>query len=325
MLVCAPTGAGKTNVALLSILREFDKTFDRVSNKAGDFQIVYISPLKALATEIVEKFTSKLGHYGVIVKEFTGDMSLTRNELLETHIIVSTPEKWDVMTRKSDTITELVKMIIIDEIHLLDEERGRVLECIVARTTLTIERKQKNIRLVGLSATLPNYVEVANFMQVKKGLFYFNETYRPVPLYKKFIGVRNPREQSKPNNDAGKKTKKNRGPDQQEVMHTVLYDLIRDNLARHEQILIFVHSRKDTVKTGIRLLEMAQAAGENHLFVKPNNPIKENLLVNKDLKALVSRGIGSHNAGLCRKDRRLIENGFLDGTLRIVTCTVTLA
>lgn len=324
MLVCAPTGAGKTNVALLAILREFDKTFDRVTKRAGDFKIVYISPLKALATEIVEKFTSKLGHYGVAVKEFTGDMSLTRQELLETHIIVSTPEKWDVMTRKSDTITELVKMIIIDEIHLLDEERGRVLECIVARTTITIERKQKNIRLVGLSATLPNYTEVASFMQVKKGLFYFNETYRPVPLYKKFIGVRNPREQTKPN-DGGKKTKKNRGPDQLEVMHTVLYDLVRDNMARNEQVLVFVHSRKDTVKTGVRLLEMADASGDNRMFSKPSNPIKENLLVNRDLKSLVARGIGSHNAGLCRKDRRLIENGFLDGTLRVVICTATLA
>jgi activating signal cointegrator complex subunit 3 len=324
MLVCAPTGAGKTNVALLTILREFDKTFDHVSKKAGDFKIVYISPLKALATEIVEKFTSKLGHAGVIVKEFTGDMSLTKQELLETHIIVSTPEKWDVMTRKSDSITELVKMIIIDEIHLLDEERGRVLECIVARTTITIERKQQNIRLVGLSATLPNYIEVANFMQVKKGLFYFNETYRPVPLYKKFIGVRNPKEMTKPNVD-GKKTRRNRGPDQNEIMYDILYDIIKDNLARREQVLIFVHSRKDTINTGIRLLEKAAADGDNHLFIKPSNPIKENLLVNKDLKTLVSRGLGAHNAGLCRKDRRLIENGFLEGTLRVVCCTATLA
>jgi replicative superfamily II helicase len=325
MLVCAPTGAGKTNVALLAILREFDKSFDHKTKRAGEFKIVYISPLKALATEIVEKFSSKLGPAGVIVKEFTGDMSLTKQELLETHIIVSTPEKWDVMTRKSDNITELVKMIIIDEIHLLDEERGRVLECIVARTTITIERKQQNIRLVGLSATLPNYIEVANFMQVKKGLFYFNETYRPVPLYKKFIGVRNPREMSKPNADGGKKNKKNRGPDQNEIMYRILYDMIKDNLARREQVLIFVHSRKDTVKTPLRLLEMAAADGDNHLFVKPQTSIKENLLVNKDLKTLVSRGLGSHNAGLCRKDRRIIETGFLDGTLRVVCCTATLA
>jgi activating signal cointegrator complex subunit 3 len=334
MLVCAPTGAGKTNVALLTILREFNKTYDHVTKKTGDFKIVYISPLKALATEIVDKFQSKLGHAGVVVKEFTGDMSLTRQELLETHIIVSTPEKWDVMTRKSDTITELVKMIIIDEIHLLDEERGRVLECIVARTSITIERRQKNIRLVGLSATLPNYVEVAKFMQVKKGLFYFSEAYRPVPLYKKFIGVRQGKSIIKTQEPAkvtaggkiiGPKTKSSQLPNQQELINQVLYDIVRDNLTRKEQILIFVHSRKDTVKTGMILLDMAMEAGDSHLFQKPTNPIKENVIVNKDLKALVSKGIGAHNAGLCRKDRRLIEDRFLDGTLRIVVCTATLA
>ena len=320
MLICAPTGAGKTNVALLTILREFNKTYDEVKRKTGDFKVVYISPLKALATEIVEKFTSKLGHAGVVVREFTGDMSLTKQELLETHIIVSTPEKWDVMTRKSDIVTELVKMIIIDEIHLLDEERGRVLECIVARTSMTIERKQKNIRLVGLSATLPNYLEVASFMKVKKGLFYFDDRYRPVPLYKKFIGVRNPRDMSKKPGER-KKTRE----DEKDVMNKVLYDIVRDNMMRKEQVLIFVHSRKDTVKVGMTLLDMAQERGDLNIFVKPSSPIKENLLVNKDLKSLVSKGIGAHNAGLCRKDRRLIETGFLDGVLRIVTCTATLA
>ncbi len=70
----------------------------RVSNK---FKIVYISPLKALATEIVRKFQKKLKYLGMVINEFTGDISLTKKELGETHIIVSTPEKWDVVTRKS--------------------------------------------------------------------------------------------------------------------------------------------------------------------------------------------------------------------------------
>ena len=325
MLVCAPTGAGKTNVALLTILREFNRVYDNVLHRTGEFKVVYISPLKALATEIVEKFQAKLGGAGVVVKEFTGDMTLTRQELLDTHIIVSTPEKWDVMTRKSDAITELVRLIIIDEIHLLDEERGRVLECIVARTSLTIERKQRNIRLVGLSATLPNYVEVATFMQVKKGLFYFNESYRPVPLYKKYIGVKNPMDYKKNQFSEEKGKRPQRGPDQREIMNQVLYDLVKDNLSRKEQVLVFVHSRKETIMTGMKMIERAVADGDTTLFAKPLKPVKESVIVNKDLKALVARGIGAHNAGLCRKDRRLIETAFLDGTLRVVVCTATLA
>ena len=48
------------------------------------------------------------------------------------------------------------------------------------------------IRIVGLSATLPNYLDVARFLNVNpyKGLFYFDGRFRPVPLEQKFIGVR---------------------------------------------------------------------------------------------------------------------------------------
>jgi len=54
-----------------------------------------------------------------------------------------------------------LRLLIIDEIHLLNDERGPVIECIVARTLRSIERLQTIIRLVGLSATLPNYLDVA--------------------------------------------------------------------------------------------------------------------------------------------------------------------
>lgn len=45
---------------------------------------------------------------------------------------------------------------------------------------------------MGLSATLPNYKDVAKFMKVgKNGLYFFDESFRPVPLMKKFVGVKN--------------------------------------------------------------------------------------------------------------------------------------
>lgn len=64
-------------------------------------------------------------------------MQLTRAEIAETQIIVTTPEKWDVVTRKPTGEGELatrVKLLIIDEVHLLNDERGAVIETIVART-----------------------------------------------------------------------------------------------------------------------------------------------------------------------------------------------
>lgn len=54
-----------------------------------------------------------------------------------------------------------------DEIHLLHDERGPVLEALVARTIRNIETIQEEVRLVGLSATLPNYQDVATLLRVK--------------------------------------------------------------------------------------------------------------------------------------------------------------
>jgi replicative superfamily II helicase len=65
------------------------------------------------------------------------------------------------------------------------------LESIVARTIRNIETTQEDVRLVGLSATLPNYEDVATFLRVDpaKGLFFFNNSFRPVPLEQQYIGV----------------------------------------------------------------------------------------------------------------------------------------
>lgn len=57
MLVCAPTGAGKTNIATLSILQAIKSVPEEM-----DVKIVYISPMKALANELVQKFSQKLPH-----------------------------------------------------------------------------------------------------------------------------------------------------------------------------------------------------------------------------------------------------------------------
>jgi pre-mRNA-splicing helicase BRR2 len=142
--------------------------------------------MKALVTEIVGNFQKRLADFALIVRELTGDIHLTKQQIDETQIIVTTPEKWDIITRKSGdrAYLELVKLIIIDEIHLLHDMRGPVLEAIVARTIRQIESTSELVRIVALSATLPNYQDVAAFLRVKpeSGLFYFDNSFRPVPL-----------------------------------------------------------------------------------------------------------------------------------------------
>lgn len=195
MLICAPTGSGKTNVAMLTMLREIGKHRDpETGNLDLDaFKIIYIAPLKALVQEQVGNFGKRLEPYGIKVAELTGDRQLTKQQIAETQVIVTTPEKWDVITRKAtDTsYTNLVRLICIDEIHLLHDDRGPVLESIVARTIRHTEQTGDPVRLVGLSATLPNYRDVATFLRVdpQKGLFHFDSTFRPCPLKQEFVGV----------------------------------------------------------------------------------------------------------------------------------------
>lgn len=89
-------------------------------------------------------------------------------------------------------ITNMVKLLIIDEVHLLNTSRGAVIEAIVARTLREVETSQRMIRVVGLSATLPSYVQVAKFLKVnlQVGLFFFDNRYRSVPLKQTFVGIK---------------------------------------------------------------------------------------------------------------------------------------
>ena len=197
ILISAPTGAGKTNIAMLTILNEIRRHYDAEHGVLidTDFKIIYVAPMKALASEMVENFSRRLASLGLQVKELTGDMQLTKAEIERTHMIITTPEKWDVVTRKSVGDTKLVqsvKLLIIDEIHLLHEDRGPVIEALVARTLRQVEQTQELLRIVGLSATLPNYTDIARFLRVNlmTGLFFFDNRFRPVPLAQSFIGVK---------------------------------------------------------------------------------------------------------------------------------------
>jgi pre-mRNA-splicing helicase BRR2 len=170
LLICAPTGAGKTNTALLCMMREIGKHVNPADGTIAtdQFKIIYIAPLKSLVQEMVGNFGKRLAAYNLKVAELTGDQQLSREQINETQVIVCTPEKWDIITRKSGdrTYTQLVRLIIIDEIHLLHDERGPVLESIVTRTLRNMEATQEDVRLVGLSATLPNYKDVALFLRL---------------------------------------------------------------------------------------------------------------------------------------------------------------
>ncbi|KAF2452650.1 Sec63 Brl domain-containing protein [Lineolata rhizophorae] len=321
MLICAPTGSGKTNVAMLAMLREIGKHRNPETGEISldDFKIIYIAPLKALVQEQVGNFGKRLEPYGIRVAELTGDRQLTKQQIAEAQIIVTTPEKWDVITRKAteSSYTNLVRLICIDEIHLLHDDRGPVLESIVARTIRRTEQTGDPVRIVGLSATLPNYRDVASFLRVdpSKGLFHFDGSFRPCPLRQEFIGVtdRKPIKQLKTMND-------------------VCYNKVLEQVGQNRnQMLIFVHSRKETAKTAKHIRDKALEMDTIGQILRVDAASREILkeegegVSNADLKDLMPYGFGIHHAGMSRADRNSVEELFSEGHLQVLVCTATLA
>jgi len=285
-----------------------------------DFKIVYVAPMKALAAEITEKLGKRLAWLGIQCREYTGDMHLTKSEIVQTQIIVTTPEKWDVVTRKGTGDTELVqkvRLLIIDEVHMLHDERGAVLESLVARTERQVESTQSLIRIVGLSATLPNFIDVADFLKVNRyaGLFFFDASFRPVPLEQHFIGVKG---------KAGSKVSRDN-------LDTVAFDKVRDMLTHDHQVMVFVHSRKDTLSTTKMLYEKATEQVCVDLFDPTNHPNYEAAVSSmktskaRELRELIPKGLGIHHAGMARSDRNLMERLFSEGVIKVLCCTATLA
>ena len=78
---------------------------------------IYIAPMKALCQEVVAKFGERLNSLNMTVREFTGDMQLSRQEIMDSQLIVTTPEKWDVVTRKGGD-GSLASMVCVHAIYL---------------------------------------------------------------------------------------------------------------------------------------------------------------------------------------------------------------
>ena len=228
-----------------------------------------------------------------------------------------------------------------------------MIESIIARTLRLVETSQSVIRIVGLSATLPNYRDVAQFLRVNpsRGMFFFDASYRPVPLTQTFVGVKEANAMKRLN-----------------VMNAIAFDKAVAAIKRGKQVMVFVHSRKDTGKSArvfkemagkspglARLLSpmsgeeaedggggggglLASAAGATAVtaiqgegrvelsereWVRMQHDVSKSR--NAELKELFPSGLGIHNAGMLRADRNLTEKAFAAGAIKILVCTATLA
>lgn len=306
VLLGAPTGSGKTIAAEVAIFRVF-KQYPRG-------KIVYIAPMKALVKERMSDWKLRMEEkLGKTVVELTGDVTPDANAIRNSHIIVTTPEKWDGISRSWQTREYVrdVALIVIDEIHLLGEDRGPVLEVIVSRTNFISSHTSRKIRIVGLSTALANAKDLANWLGIGQlGLYNFKPSVRPVPLSVHISGF--PGKHYCP---------------RMATMNRPTFQAIRQ-YSPCTPALIFVSSRRQTRLTALDLI--AFLAGEDNpkqFLHLPEEELEQILVGIKDnnLKLTLAFGIGLHHAGLQEKDRKVCEELFLNRKIQILIATSTLA
>jgi len=165
LLVCTPTASGKTLIAEIAALTNIIK---------GKGKAIYIVPLKALANEKYKEFKRKYSHLTKIALSI-GDIDSKDPHLIDYDFIITTSEKLDSLTRHHDPWLKYVKTVIIDEIHLLnDPSRGPTLEILIT----ILKQLLNNLQLIGLSATIGNPKELAEWLQAELVI----DNWRPVKL-----------------------------------------------------------------------------------------------------------------------------------------------
>ena len=306
VLLGAPTGSGKTIAAEIAMFRVF--------NAYPDEKVVYIAPMKALVRERITDWKIRLErNLGKSVVELTGDVAPDMRAVERASVIVTTPEKWDGISRSWQTrsYVKKVALIIIDEIHLLGEDRGPVLEVIVSRTNFIASHTKKTLRIVGLSTALANAADLANWLGIKKmGLYNFRPSVRPVPLEVHISGF--PGKHYCP---------------RMATMNRPTFQAIRQH-SPCTPALVFVASRRQTRLTALDLIAYLAAEDSPKQWLRMPEEEMENILDNikdQNLKLTLAFGIGLHHAGLQERDRRTVEELFVNNKIQVLIATATLA
>lgn len=166
LLVCTPTASGKTLVAELAFL-------NAVLHDRG--KAVYIVPLRALASEKYRQFKKDYPNLKIGIS--SGELDTQDSYLSNADVIITTSEKFDSLLRHRAEWIRKLKAIIIDEIHLLnDNSRGPTLEIIIT----IIKKEIPHAQIIGLSATIGNPEELAEWLNAE----LIKDSWRPVKLKK---------------------------------------------------------------------------------------------------------------------------------------------
>ena len=150
-LINMPTSAGKSLAAEIAILFELTKD---PSSKA-----IWVVPSRALVFEVQSRLGAHLRRIGISVSSLAGGLEAEQDDaevLQSARVFVLTPEKLDGLLRRSPAVLDPVRIVVVDEMQKIGEGgRGWLIETVVSWLLLLAEQNQ-NLRLVFMSAVLPN-------------------------------------------------------------------------------------------------------------------------------------------------------------------------
>lgn len=319
VVVCAPTGAGKTCIAEHAVHRALE----------NGTRLFYTTPLKALSNQKYNDFGKKYGYDKVGL--LTGDTSLNR----EAQIVVMTTEVFRNMlygTNFGQVLANLsnVKYVVLDEVHYMnDEDRGTVWEESIIYCPV-------NVQIIALSATVQNAQELTDWINsVHSDTKLVNTDFRPVPLRFYYF------DSSQPNkilpllapggglNNKIRPEKRQFGRNKKTPQRSVAKDVIR-NLAERDMLpaIYFTFSRKKCDEQMERCANLCLVTEQEKQQIKEivDEYIADNyyLYKNKHIEYILN-GVASHHAGLLPAWKILVENLFQKGLIKVVFATETLA
>jgi len=305
MLVTTPTASGKTLIAMMAILKAVEK-----GSKA-----VYLTPLRALASEkhddlkVLEKLD--LGRK-VRVAVATSDYDSAGKELAGADVIVLTNEKMDTLFRHNAEWLGEVGLFVSDEVHLIgDRERGPTLEMMLTK----IRKHYPQSQLIALSATVANSDEIADWLSCE----LVQSDWRPTKLVEGVFEYGSTRM-----SDGTKFKVESSG-----VSSAV--DLAIDSLDNGGQALIFAETRKRAASLAAKAAEgvyrrldkdAKDLAAASSIEIVNRGDDSE---LTKTLAQLVAKGVAFHHAGLGPSSRKIVEDSFKKGVIKLLAATPTLA
>ncbi|MCD6434162.1 MAG: DEAD/DEAH box helicase, partial [Candidatus Diapherotrites archaeon] len=271
---------------------------------------IYICPLRALASEHFRDFRRKYRKYGIKIAISTGDFDSSSRYLSNYDVIFLTYEKLDSLQRHNASWLHDVALLVVDEIHTISSSRGPTLEVAITKQMLN----NKQLQILALSATIPNAKEIAKWLNAK----LIKSDYRPIPLKEGVL--------------FGKKIFYEDMEEELNSESSGLTALAEDTLTKGKQILCFANSRKRAEQIAEKLSKISEkflTKREIKSLERISNSIITTLEVPteqcKKLAKLVKHGSAFHHAGLLAKQRKLIEDAFREGKLKIIASTPTLA